>query len=168
MENLSDSSKLSLNCGDVSLAKLRVFAGLNEQELRALIDQSALSRHKAGERILSEGEEGVCMYVILSGRVRVLASGVELAILEQGDFFGEVALVDDGPRSADVDALDDCELMVITRMTLGVLAGVEPGVAIQLLASIGRSLVGKLRADNKRFRELILLGSGKTLGSPTL
>jgi CRP-like cAMP-binding protein len=160
MEKSSEPLKLHLKAGDPLLAKFRVFADLGEQELRALIEQSALSRHSAGETILSEGEEGHCMYVILRGRVRVLAAGVEIATVGEGDFFGEVALVDDGPRSADVVAVEDCELMVITRMTLGILAAVEPGAAIQLLAAIGRSLVGKLRADNARFRELILLGAG--------
>lgn len=159
MEKLSEPLKLHLKPGDPQLAKFRVFAGLGEAEIRALIEQSALSRHKQGETILSEGEEGHCMYVVLTGRVQVLAGGVEIATVGKGDFFGEVSLVDDGPRSADVVALEDCELMVITRMTLGVLAAVEPGAAIQLLAAIGRSLVGKLRADNARLRELILLGA---------
>jgi len=157
MEKSSNPLKPHLAGSDQSLAKFRVFADLNEQEIRALIDRSTSAIHKAGDKIISEGDEGHSMFVILRGRVQVLAAGVELAILGEGDFFGEIALVDDGLRSADVLALDDCEMLVITRMTLGVLAAVEPGAAIHLLAAVGRSLVQKLRADNVRFRELILL-----------
>lgn len=157
MEKSSNPLKPHLACSDQSLAKFRVFADLNEQEIRALIDRSTSAIHKVGDKIISEGEEGHSMFVILRGRVQVFAEGVEIAQLGEGDFFGEIALVDDGLRSADVLALEDCEMLVITRMTLGVLAAVEPGAAIHLLAAIGRSLVRKLRADNARFRELILL-----------
>lgn len=157
MEKSSNPLKPHLTCSDQSLAKFRVFADLNEQEIRALIDRSSSAVYKTGEKIISEGEEGHSMFVILRGRVQVFAAGLEIATLGEGDFFGEIALVDDGLRSADVFALEDCEMLVITRMTLGVLAAVEPGAAIHLLAAIGRSLVRKLRADNARFRELILL-----------
>ncbi len=157
MEKLSNPQKPQLAGSEHSLAKFRVFADLNEQEIRALIDRSTSAVHTTGEKIISEGEEGHSMFVILRGRVQVFAAGVEIATLGEGDFFGEIALVDDGLRSADVVALEDCEMLVITRMTLGVLAAVEPGAAIHLLAAIGRSLVRKLRADNARFRELILL-----------
>jgi CRP-like cAMP-binding protein len=80
-----------------------------------------------------------------------------LADLEGGDFFGEVSLVDDGPRSADVTALEDCEFLVITRMTLGILAGLQPGAAIHILAAIGRGLVARLREGNQKYMDLIVL-----------
>jgi len=98
------------------------------------------------------------MYVVLSGTVRVVAAGVELAVLDEGDFFGEVSLVDDGPRSADVVAVTDCHLLLVTRMTLAMLTASHPQAAIHLLAAIGRSLVGKLREDNRRLAGLMLLG----------
>ena len=52
----------------------------------------------------------------------------------------------------------DCEMLCITRMTLGVLAGLQPGAAIHLLAAIGRCLVARLRAGNQKYMDLILLG----------
>jgi CRP/FNR family cyclic AMP-dependent transcriptional regulator len=151
-----------INCDDELLAKFKVFAELSHEELKALIEQSSRSSFKGGQRIITAGEPGYCMYVILSGSARVSAiSGfgdVELAILQPGDFFGEVALVDDGPRSADVTAAADCELLCITRMTLGVLAGLHPAAAIHLLAAIGRCLVARVRAGNQKYMDLILLG----------
>ncbi len=147
---------------DVLLAKFRLFADLGEDELNTLLDQSSKDSFPAGQRILSAGEPGHCMYIILRGTARVSAGTgseeVELALLGPGDFFGEVALVDDGPRSADVTAVEHCELLCITRMTLGILAGLQPGGAIELLAAIGRCLVARLRAGNQKYMDLILLG----------
>jgi CRP-like cAMP-binding protein len=144
------------------LAKFTVFAELGEEELHTLIEQSATESYSAGERIINAGDSGHCMYVILSGSVSVTVKRgngeIELARLFAGDFFGEVALVDDGPRSATVTATENCELLCITRTTLGVLAGLQPAAAIHLLAAIGRSLVARLRRGNKKYIDLLLSG----------
>ena len=116
---------------DKLLAKFTLFAELSEEELHGLIEQSGTETYAAGERIISAGDTGHCMYVILSGNVRVTIKRgngeIELASLTGGDFFGEVALVDDGPRSATVTATEDCELLCITRTTLGSAGGSTPG-----------------------------------------
>jgi CRP-like cAMP-binding protein len=147
---------------DKLLAKFTVFAELNEEELHTLIEQSVKESYSAGERIINAGDSGHCMYVILSGSACVTVKRgtgeIELARLSAGDFFGEVALVDDGPRSATVTAIEDCELLCITRTTLGVLAGLQPAAAIHLLAAIGRSLVARLRRGNKKYIDLLLSG----------
>jgi CRP-like cAMP-binding protein len=151
---------------DKLLAKFTVFAELAADELHVLFEQSAIESYAAGERIINAGDIGHCMYVILRGRAHVTIkrgdADIELASLSAGDFFGEVALVDDGPRSASVTATDPCELLCITRTTLGVLAGLQPGAAIQLLAAIGRNLVARLRKENQKYIDLLLSG-GPTL-----
>lgn len=73
--------------------------------------------------ILREGEEGNCAYLIQSGRVRVFTKNdsgkkIELATLGLGQIFGELALIFDEPRSASVESLEDCNLIVLTRETL--------------------------------------------------
>jgi CRP/FNR family cyclic AMP-dependent transcriptional regulator len=154
---------------DKRLAKFRVFADLDGNELHTLLEQSAVESYPAGHRIINAGEVGLCMYVILSGNVRVTVGTtgvtaktvdeeVELANLSPGDFFGEVALVDDGPRSANVTATAPCELLCITRTTLGVLAALHPDAAIEFLAAIGRSLVARLRTGNQKYVDLLLSG----------
>ena len=147
---------------DKLLAKFSVFAELGDEELHTLIEQSSTESYPAGERIINAGDIGHCMYVILSGSVCVTVKRgngeIELARLSAGDFFGEVALVDDGPRSATVTATEACELLCITRTTLGVLAGLQPAAAIHLLAAIGRSLVARLRRGNKKYIDLLLSG----------
>lgn len=159
MEKSSNSP--ALNCTDDLLRKFRLFADLSHEELDTLLQQSSRASHPAGTKIISAGDAGLCMYVILRGKVRVTTESagrkVDLADLGAGDFFGEVSLVDDGPRSADVTALEDCEFLVITRMTLGILAGLQPGAAIHILAAIGRGLVARLREGNQKYMDLIVL-----------
>lgn len=76
----------------------------------------------AGTRIVRQGEEGTSAYLIQSGKVRVYTEQngkeVELAILDMGQIFGEMALIFDEPRTATVKAVEDCNLIIITRQTL--------------------------------------------------
>lgn len=146
--------------GDPRLQKFCVFAGLGTEELSALLKLTDVVKHASGSRIVRAGEEGHCLFVLIEGSVRVTidVDGREIALadLETGDFFGEVSLVDDGPRSADVTAIDACVLLRITRTTIGVLSGLQPGAAIQILGAIGRALVGRLRASNQKYIDILL------------
>lgn len=79
-------------------------------------------KHKAirkGELLFRQGDEGTALYIILQGRIKISVSRradtVTLAILGQGEFFGEMALLDDLPRSADATALDDSQLYALNR-----------------------------------------------------
>jgi CRP-like cAMP-binding protein len=149
-------------CDNEVLSKFRLFAGFKEEELETLLSLSDYQVFPAGARIVTQDEPGLCMYVIIRGRVRVHCKAGEqdipLAVLDSGDFFGELSLVDDGVRSATVDAVEETQVLRITRMVVGVLAGVQPAAAIHLLAAIGRSLVNRLRAGNQKYLDLILLG----------
>lgn len=162
MEKSKPESKLLADCDGDCLSQFRLFAGFKREELEALVVLCEEENHQAGDRIFEQGSTGLCMYVILKGSVRVVhdsdGQSVELAVLKEGDFFGELSLIDDEPRSASVIALEDCQLLVVTRMVVGVLAGIKPGAAIQLLAAIGRSLVKRLRTGNQRYLDLVHLG----------
>jgi CRP/FNR family transcriptional regulator, cyclic AMP receptor protein len=166
MEESSHKSKSSaleegLQYAD-TLSKFKLFAGFHQGELESLIGLSDVITVPAGTEIVREGDPGHCMFVILSGKAKVFqkvaTDEFPLAELAAGDFFGEVSLVDDGPRSASVLATEECRLLKITRMVIGVLAGIQPSAAIQLLAAIGRSLVQRLRAGNQKYLDLLLAG----------
>jgi len=160
MEKLSNISATTLQADDPGLQSFSLFSGLGPSELTALLKLTDTRECVAGERIVSVGEQGLCLYVLLSGRAKVSvgADGGEivLAHIESGDFFGEVSLVDDGPRSADVTALEPCTLLRITRMTIGVLGGLQPSAAIQILGAIGSALVARLRASNQKYLDILL------------
>ena len=145
---------------DPRLQKFCIFAGLGGEELSALLKLTDAVTCPAGSRIVEAGEPGHCLFVVLEGRAKVTidADGreIELSPLETGDFFGEVSLVDDGPRSANVIAIETCVLLRVTRMTIGVLSGLQPAAAIQILGAIGRALVRRLRASNQKYIDILL------------
>jgi len=160
MEKSSPTNPITLQPDDPRLTQFRLFSGLGEEELKTLLQLSDTLSFPAGNQIVRAGEEGHCLYVVLDGRVQVSVESGErqivLADLQCGDFFGEIALVDDGPRSAHVTALESCTLLRITRMTIGVLAGLQPAAAIQILGAIGRALVKRLRASNEKYIDILL------------
>ena len=144
---------------DPRLQQFALFSGLGHEELSALVRLTDIASFKKGTKSIQAGEEGHCLYLLLSGTAVVHAPppdvNVELAKLKVGDFFGEISLVDEGPRSADVLALEDCELLRVTRTTIGVLAGLQPAAAVQILSSIGRELVQRLRTANQKYLDLL-------------
>ena len=106
--------------------------------------------YKAGAPVIKEGEPGQEMFVIESGSVEVFrGSGPKerrLSLLEAGDFFGEMALLDNQPRSASVRAATDCQLLVIDATTLDQMLRQHAEVAVRML----RNLAGRLRAEAAR------------------
>lgn len=99
------------------LRDARVFKDLTDRDL-ALVAEWTEIRHVAqGERVVQEGASGFSFYVIVEGSVVVRAGDREIATLEPGDHFGEMAIEDKGPRHADVVAT--------TPSTLGVMFGTD-------------------------------------------
>ena len=137
-----------------------LFKEFTNQEMDEFID--LLDRHEAGagETIVKQDELGDCMFIVVKGRARVVhhqdGHFVELAVLKAGDFFGELLLVDHGPRSADVQALDHCMLLRIDLGAISALAGVYPTAAFKFLVAIGRILVDRLRQTNQRYIDSLL------------
>jgi len=99
------------------------------------------------------------MYLVLEGevRVRTMIAGKEriLVTLAPGEFFGEVAILDCGPRSADVIANQDSLLLKISASAFQKLINEAPDLATPFLFAIGRTLVARIRADNKRYRDSV-------------
>src|SRR4051795_13446735 len=105
------------------LKQVPLFTNLTPEHLRLVAGLAASKELKAGEHIFREGEIGAEMYVIAQGKVRIskMVPGIgeeSLAILEPGNYFGEMALVDDTPRSADASAHSNCTLYAIQKADL--------------------------------------------------
>jgi CRP-like cAMP-binding protein len=137
-----------------------LFAEFNEEELAGLIDLLDVVEAADGEAIVRQDDHGDCMYILLDGDTRIThrqgGRVIALGMLHPGNFFGEIALVDDGPRSADVTAAGPCRLLKITRATVAALAGVYPTAAFKFLIAIGRILVSRLRTSNQRYIDSLL------------
>lgn len=92
-----------------------------------------LRRFDAGERIFLEDDPGNCMYVVRTGKVDVITFGNVLETVEAGGAFGEMALIDDGPRSAAALANEATEVAVIDKPTFHALVREEPAFALQIM-----------------------------------
>ncbi len=94
----------------------------------------------AGDRVFEEGQTGNEMFIIQTGKVEILAEadGEEhrLALLEEGDFFGEMAILEDLPRTAAARAVTDCALVRIDRGTFDQLVKNDPEIAIRMLRKL--------------------------------
>src|SRR2546425_6209657 len=120
-------------------------------------------KHKKGEMIYVEGDLGSEMYVVQSGAVRIYRelAGVkqELAIMEKGDFFGEIAVLEGLPRSASAEALDNVELIEINSTTFDKMIRGNIEIAVRML----RKLSNRLQEAN---RKIELLSRATAAGRP--
>jgi len=138
-----------------SLAKVSLFADLPLVYLRRIAVLGGEESYPRGAPIFAEGTPGDKLYVILAGSVRISRQvpgmGEEaLAILKAGDYFGEMALIDDFPRSADAIAHESCRLLVLTKERVSDLLFVDRDLAYDLLWSFVRTLSARLRETNDK------------------
>lgn len=123
------------------LANAPVFGALPPGRLEGLLAEGSERAYADGETIVSAGEPGEELYVVLEGAVRVERGGVLLASFAQGDLFGEVAVLDGRPRSADVVADGATRCLAVPREAIREAIAAEPQVAWELLGV----LAGRLR-----------------------
>lgn len=137
------------------LAKAEIFSGLTEEGLRLLSDITEEESFATGQTIFEHGTPGDKLYLILQGRVRISRSvsgmGEEaLAVLEPGDILGEMALLDEAPRSADAIAHEACVLLSITKERFEDLLYLHKDLAYEVLWNVIRTLIRRLRATNDK------------------
>ncbi len=128
------------------IKQVDVFASLDEASSEHLLRDTRLVRFAKGTQIIKKGERGGEMYVIVEGEVQVpiVDRGGQLKFLAQygpRQFFGELALLIDGPRTADVFAVSDCTLLRIDKSTLEALMRAHPEVARLLTNILGKRLL---------------------------
>lgn len=119
------------------LPKIPLFSDLPEDAFIALFEQCPLQRFEEGQLVFAQGEKADAFYVICAGRVRVFRSEgsarKDLATLEEGSFFGEMALLSEAPRSASVEAAaEDTQVLVISAEILKELSARYPAVSTAL------------------------------------
>jgi CRP-like cAMP-binding protein len=133
---------------DELIKRVALFRGLGRDEVAKIFAKGMTMRAGKGEIIFHKGTVGSQMYVVLGGKVGVMEGRNLLAELRTGDMFGEMALVNNEPRSATVAALEDSHLFVLSESTFQRL--LSKRVAIQILLNIVRTLSGRLKDSNAR------------------
>jgi hypothetical protein len=153
----ADGESLTLTPG--SLRRIKVFAGLSDEQIRRFVGFMQLQKVRAMTEIIRSGNPGDAMYLILGGevRIRLMIAGKEsvLATLWEGEFFGEVALFDNGPRSADVIANKESLLLKISAAAFQKLQDEASDLAAPFLYAVSKTLIARIRADNRRYRDSI-------------
>lgn len=136
------------------LRRIKILANLKDAQLAHLADYMELQEVPQHTVVFSQGDVGDAMYLVLAGelRARTVIGGIEslFATFNTGDFFGDMALFDNGPRSADVVANVDSTLLCISAINFYRLIREAPALATPFLQATARTLSSRIRADNKR------------------
>jgi hypothetical protein len=150
------SSRAGLTPG--SLRRIKILADLKDAQLAHLSDFMDVQEVPQWSVVFSQGDAGDAMYLVMAGelRARTMVGGKEtiLATFTTGDFFGDMALFDNGPRSADVIANTDSRLLKISAVNFNRLTREAPALATPFLQATARTLSARIRADNKRLNRL--------------
>ena len=140
---------------------MKILAEMGDEDLARFLTFMDVQTARQWSTIVRQGERGDSMFLVLEGevRVRLLIDNKEttLVTLAAGDFFGEVSLFDQGPRSADVIANTDVVLLKISHKAFANISQTAPELAAPILIGIGKTLTARIRADNKRFRDTLVL-----------
>jgi hypothetical protein len=144
-----------------ALRRVKILSDLSDEDLARFLTYMEVQTARAWMPIVRQGEHGDSMFIVLDGevRVRLLIDNKEatLVTLGAGDFFGEISLFDHGPRSADVVANSDAVLLKMSHKAFTTLIHEAPELAAPVLIGIGKTLTSRIRADNKRYRDTIVL-----------
>src|SRR5437868_968177 len=135
---------------EAQLAKVPFFQGLTDDALALIASVTTEESHAPGTRIFRYGDPGDRLFIILEGKVRISreVSGMgeeALAVLGPGEIFGEMALLDESPRSADARAHERCKLLVISKDGFDDLLFLHKDLAYEVLWASVRMLSARLR-----------------------
>jgi CRP/FNR family cyclic AMP-dependent transcriptional regulator len=147
--------------GSAELAVLRghpVFGALEPAQLEQLVSYARTRRVAAGTTLFSKGDPGTELFAVSAGTVKISVPAPDgreamFNLLHPGEIFGEIALLDGRPRTADAMAMTDCELTVIERRDFLAFVHGEPNVALQLIAL----LCERLRIASEHYEEVVFL-----------
>jgi CRP/FNR family transcriptional regulator, cyclic AMP receptor protein len=144
--------------------KATLFQGLGDSELASIAALAQRKRFEARDLVVQQTDPSGELFLIVEGHLKVVSAGLDgrdtaLGIMGPGELIGEITLLDGGPRSASVVALERCELLVIRREPFLRLLESSPKIAIQLL----RVLATRLRRLTERSEDLAFLRVGERL-----
>ena len=130
-------------CEATMLADVELFEHLNDDDRANLAEAIDLKSLSAGDTLFKAGEPGEALYVVRSGEIELFIKDtagqrIALALVGAGEMFGELALLDRGPRTATAIAMSDTELLELDRDDLLLLFQRSPAAALRLLAAMGR------------------------------
>ncbi len=146
----------SINTSQIQ--NIPLFSGLSNTELEEIIGITAKRSFPKNNVIINEGDETDSLYLIITGKVKIVLSDedgkeITISILEPNDYFGELALIDDEPRSARVVTMEKCQFCVINQSDFNNVLDNNPSLVRNLLKGLSK----RLREANKNIESLALM-----------
>jgi CRP/FNR family transcriptional regulator/CRP/FNR family cyclic AMP-dependent transcriptional regulator len=141
-----------------NLERVALFAELDAASLQHLAQVMRRRSFRAGEAIFHRDDPGQVLYVIRDGHVRIRLTSAEgqeiaLAVFGPGESFGEMAILDNQPRSADAIAIDKVEVYALQRQDFVTVIGSHPEIAIEVMKGLSK----RIRLGNQMIEDLIFL-----------
>jgi CRP/FNR family cyclic AMP-dependent transcriptional regulator len=127
---------------EAALARAPLFAGLPKRHLRTIARVAGVSEYGEGRTVVKQGAAGSVFFVILEGSARVVRGRRTVSTLRAGDFFGEMSLLDGGPRTASVTTVEPSRFLTLSGPDLKDILAREPDLATKIL----RTMAGRIRA----------------------
>ncbi|HIE27493.1 TPA: cyclic nucleotide-binding domain-containing protein [Candidatus Poribacteria bacterium] len=142
-----------------ALANVPIFSELNKREIQKIVRIAHKRKYKEGEEIVQKGQPSAGMYVIMRGEVKVTRrsdEGIEirLATMSEGDFFGDVGLLDNAPRTATITAITPSQVIGLFRPELLQLIERDPKLASKILFKLAQIVAVRLRVTNEKLERL--------------
>jgi len=141
------------------LKNVPIFSDLNPKEMNEIEKIIHRREYKKGEPIFRMGDTGLCMYIIIKGLINIVeedeaGNTTTLAVLKDGAFFGDLALLDEAPRSASAIADDHCDILGFFRPDFLDLLYRKPKLGIKILFSLSKIIGERLRRTNEQLAVL--------------
>lgn len=158
-KNLFSGRSIQDGSTESVLSRVPAFTDLSARELRGVAAIVHKREYKAGEPVFYQGDPGLGMYIIREGEVSIrIAEGEEddkeLAVLTDGDFFGELALLDESPRSATAICRTDCSLIGFFRTDLFEMIEQKTDLGLKIVMRLAEILAVRLRKTDKELSKL--------------
>jgi CRP/FNR family cyclic AMP-dependent transcriptional regulator len=129
-----------------ALGRVPLFAGISDESMARLAEVAGEQDFPAGTFIVRQGQVGTGLYIIITGQARVIRGSEDLAVLGPSDFFGELAVIDQQPRMASVQAETDTTCLALASWDLLALLERDPALSLNLI----KALAERLRSAGER------------------
>ena len=148
-----------------ALKNTKIFCDLEEAELNTLVSRMSQVQFAMGETVFREGDAGDTLYVIIDGIIRIsvpLPDGTEfsLATVEKGNFFGDMAIIENAPRSASCKAVADCTLIALSRSDFYGIIEQHPNTALKILYRMMNIMAERFKNAGAALSEMVRWGEG--------
>ncbi len=142
----------------MNIKNISLFEGLPDEDLQAISDLAVTRHYAKNTLVICEGDRSDSLYIVLSGKVKVFLNDEEgkevtLNIQGEGEYFGELAMLDDAPRSATVMTLEETRLAVVSKSAFDECLASNPKIALTVI----RGLARRLRELTENVRSLALM-----------